>query len=108
MKMKVKSTGAELTAVWFDKDAVECNRLNARTKHRLAMIERAKQQRIEFRREMERNANRILVDAVIAGAVSVAGGCGLIHPALWVPIAILSACAACVRLGVWLSKAVGR
>ena len=108
MKMTVKSTGAELRAVWFDKEALECNRLNARTKHRLAMIKKAKEDKANFKREMERNANRILFDALVSGAVSVAGGCGLIHPALWVPIAIISACAACVRLGVWLSKAVDR
>ena len=106
MKMTVKSTGAELRAVWYDKEVLECARLNMRTKKRLEMIQKAKEQKMRFKREMEKNANHILFDVLVCGAVAVAGRFGLIHPVLWVPLSLIAVCGACVRLGVWFSKAV--
>ncbi len=101
----VKSTGAEMRAIFFDKEVLECARLNMRTKRRLEMRQKAKEEKVRFKREMEKNANRVLFDILLGGAVAFAGATGLIHPALWVPVAVIALCAACVRLGMWLGKA---
>ena len=106
--MKVRSTGAEMVGVFVDTEVLECARLNMRTKSRLNMLQKAKEEKVRFKREMERNANRILVDAVIGGAVALAGTSGLIHPAIWVSVSVIALCAACVRLGMWFGKVMSK
>ena len=106
--MTVKSTGAEMVGVFFDKEAIECNRLNIRTKQRLKMRQKAKEEKLRFKQEMERNANHILLDVAIGGAVALAGTSGLIHPAIWVSTAVVCLCAACVRVGLWFGKAANK
>lgn len=103
--MKVRSTGAEMVGVFVDTEVLECARLNMRTKNRLNMLQKAKEEKARFKREMERNANRILLDVVVGGAVALAGTSGLIHPAIWVSVSLVAVGAACVRLGMWFGKA---
>lgn len=43
--------------------------------------------------------------AVLSGAVCAAGTVGMIHPAIWIPAALVCLCAACVRFGAWFGRA---
>ncbi len=100
--------GTKMMGVFVDTEVIECARLNMRTKRRLEMQQKAKEEKALFKREMERNANRILFDAVVGGAVALAGTSGLIHPALWVSVSVIALCAACVRLGMWFGKVASK
>jgi hypothetical protein len=106
MNMTVKSTGRKMQAIFIDQEALEFAKQNMRTKQRLEKCQKAKEERNRFKKEMERNANRVLIDVLACGAVALAGTSGLIHPGLWVPFSVIALCGACVRLGMWFGKAV--
>jgi hypothetical protein len=105
MNMTVKSTGQKMRAIFIDEDALEFAKQNMRTKQRIEKRKKAKEQKIRSKKEMERNANKILLDVLIAGVIASAGTSGLIHAALWVPGSLISFCVACVRLGMRFGKA---
>lgn len=103
--MTVKSTGAEMQAIFIDREALEFARFNMRTKNRINIRRKEKAAKVQFRKEMERIANRVLIDVAFGAAVAAAGTAGFIHPVIWTPAAIICLCAACVRLGMWFGKA---
>ena len=104
-------------AVFFDQESIECARLNLRTKKRMEEAQEAQVNADRKNRKAEAAKARfkayttktfciIAADCAAVWALSQAGTAGLIHPAIYVPAALLFLCAACVRLGAWIGRAV--
>ena len=104
--MTIEKTGDKMKAFFIDQEVLEHARLNMRTKKRIGKYEKERAAKSRRRKRMEKNANRILAEAGFGGAVAFAGSLGLIAPVIWIPVSIISLCAACVRLGMWLVRAV--
>lgn len=104
--MTVKSTGAEMKAIFIDREALEFAKMNMRTKNRINVRRNKKASKMRHRKNMKRIANRILIEVLFGGAVALAGTAGLIHPVIWTPAAIICLCSACVRLGMWFCMVV--
>lgn len=111
----IEKTDTETKGFYIDQDALECARLYARTKKRLANAEAVRRKAEQDRRKAERaeakrkayNQNtvkRILIYGGMIGAVTWAGTAGMIHPAICIPVAIICLCAACLRLGAWFGR----
>ena len=113
--IEVNDTGAK--SFYIDQDALECARLNAKTKKRIAKAEQIRRDAAQRRRKAEKlEAKRreynvrticyILGRCTVAAAVAWAGWAGLIHPVVSVPMITLCLCAACLRLGAWKERGV--
>ena len=111
----IEKTDTETKGFYIDQDALECARLYARTKKRLAHAEAVRHKAEQDRRKKERaeakrkayNQNtvkHILIYGGMIGAVTWAGTAGMIHPAICIPVAIICLCAACLRLGAWFGR----
>ena len=102
----IEKNDTETKAVFLDQDVIECARLNLRTKKRMGKYEKARAAKTRREKQMEKTAKHIAAEAAFAVGVAGAGAAGLISPYLWVPIAIISLCAACLRLGAFLGRVV--
>lgn len=102
----IENTGAGTRSVFIDQEVLECARLNLRTKERIEKQKKERAAKARHKKCMERTENRILAEAAFAVAVTMAGTAGMIHPAIWIPAAIICLCGACVRLGMWFGRAV--
>lgn len=111
--LEINDTGAR--SIFIDQDALECERLNARTEKRVARATEIKKEADRAKRIYEKQTARrrayaistvIYVLLCLLTAVGAVAGCvvGLIHPVVSVPVAILCLCVACLRLGVWVGK----
>lgn len=104
--MTIEKTDEKTQAVFIDQDVLECARLNMRIKKRIGKYEKINKAKIRNRKRMEKTANRILAEGGTGLAAAVFGLVGLIHPWLWIPIAIICLCVACLHLGALLGKKV--
>ena len=106
---------AETRSIFIDKDALECARLNARTKKRLAHAEAVrckaehdnrKKERAEARRKAYNlnTVKHLLIYGGMIGAVTWAGTAGMIHPAICIPVSLICLSGACLRLGAWFGR----
>jgi len=87
--------------------------LNDCSEERIAEQE-AKQREAEYRRKMAaetaarrkayniETAKYIILRCIVLSGVFGAGMAGMIHPYIYIPVALFCLCAACVRLGQWL------
>lgn len=117
----IEATDTETKGFFIDQDALECARLNAKTRKRLEEME-AKQREAEAKHQKAvkdrakakakrkaytlKAAAYIVSNCAICGAVAWAGIAGMIHPIISFPVSILCLCAACVRFGAWFGKVV--
>ena len=106
-------------AVFFDQESIECARLNLRTKKRMDEYQEAQVKADRRNRKAEAAKARfkayttrtfciIADDSLVVWAAVQAGIAGLIHPVVYLPVALLFLCAACVRLGAWIGKVVNK
>lgn len=111
----IEQTREGARSVFIDQEVLDCARLNMRTKKRIAESEakqnkadqirqKEKAAKVQFVKDRERTANRVLLDVVFGGAVAAAGTVGLIHPVIWTPTAIICLCVASLRLGAWFGR----
>lgn len=111
----VEKTEDKTRAVFIDQDALECARMNAQTKkkreHEEAMQQKAKLNRHKAEREKSRRKaytaktiKQTLLSFALSASVTAAGIAGLIHPIVYIPVAVFALCTACLRLGLWLGK----
>ena len=109
--VEVNDTGTK--SFYIDQDALECARLNARTKKRIAKAEQIRREAAQRRRnEAKLEAKRreynvrtmcyILSRCAVSVAAAWATWAGLVHPVVSVPVITFFLCAACLRLGKWL------
>lgn len=115
--MVIEKNDTETKGFYIDQDALECARLNAKVNKRIAEAAKAKQEaerkhkRAEAEKEKRKvytlNAVKVVLSSMAVCAASVwAGTAGLIHPIVYIPVAVLSLCAACLRLGALFGKVV--
>ena len=113
----IEVNDTETRGFFVDQDALECARLNALTKKRLAQAEAAKREAARTLRNAEKAVARrrayaaktfgfVLTRGGIIWAVMAAGIAGMIHPAIYIPVSLLCLCAACLRLGAWFGRTV--
>ena len=106
---------SETRSVFIDQDALECAKLNALTKKRIAQAEKAEREVARQQRRADKmaakrkaynaqTANYILGRCIVAVAATMAMCAGLIHPFVSVPVAAICLGAACVRFGTWLGR----
>ena len=106
---------AETRSIFIDQDALECARLNALTKKRIAKAEAARRKEYRNRRKTERvEAQRkaynldtikyILIRGGIIVAMVWAGMSGMVHPAICIPVSLFCLCTAFLRLGAWFGR----
>lgn len=106
---------AETRSVFIDQDVIECARLNALTKKRIAKTEAEHRKANRNRRKAEKVAAQrraytldtigyILTRGGIIGAMAWAGMYGMIHPIICVPVTVFCLCTACLRLGAWFGR----
>lgn len=111
----IEKSDTETKGFFIDQDAIECARLNALIKKRIAQKEAAKRKKEQALRniakaEAKRKAynlktiKTVLLHGGICGAVIWLGTAGMVHPAIWIPAAIIHLCAACVRCGIWFGR----
>lgn len=112
----IEKTDTKINGVFIDQDTIECARLNAYTKKHLAQAEAAKRKAYLARRKAEKAEARrkaynmktvktILIHGGICGASIWAGAAGMVHPGIWIPVALFGLCAVCVRCGAWFGRA---
>jgi hypothetical protein len=103
----------------IDQDSIEFAQLNTRTKKRIAKAEAEQREAERSRRRAEKaeakrtayniaTAKYILIRAAIMGAVTWAWTAGMIHPGIWIPVALFCLCTSCLRLGAWFGKGVSK
>ncbi|WP_406044077.1 hypothetical protein [Succinimonas sp.] len=111
----IEVSDGETRSVFIDQDAVECARLNARTKRRVSVATAKRDAEAQKRRKAEDQAEKrkeytvntmlhvLLRCLIIVGAV---WGCaaGMIHPVISIPVVVICLCSACLRLGAWLER----
>ena len=108
---------AESRSIFIDQDALECARLNALTKKRVAKAEADQRKADRNRRKAEAAKARrtaytlntvfyILIRCVVLGAVTWAGTAQMIHPVICVPVFLFCLCSACLRLGTWFGRVI--
>lgn len=100
--MTIEKTDESTKAVFIDQEALECARLNLRTKKRITEEEMEKRNKERAKKRTERIRNRIITNAGIGAAVAFGGMAGMIHPLLCVPVSIGFICLACVGFGVYM------
>ena len=101
----IAKTDEKTEAVFIDQDVIECARLNMRTTKRINRRKKEQAAKARHKRNMRKAANRIIAEAGIGGAVALAGMAGMISPYLFIPVSIISVCAACMHFGAWIGKA---
>jgi hypothetical protein len=117
--MVIEKTDTETKGFYIDQDALECARLNAKVNKRLAEAEQAKQEAARKHRKAEaikakrkaytkHTAGYVLSRLAVCTALVWAGTAGLIHPVVYIPVALVSLCAACLRLGALFGKVVAK
>ena len=115
--MVIEKTDTETKGFYIDQDALECARFNAKVNKRLAEAEKAKQEAERKRQRAEaakakrkaytmNAAKAVLFRLAICTAAVWAGTAGLIHPVIYIPVVLVSLCAACLRLGALFGKVV--
>lgn len=111
----IEKTDRETRGFYIDQDTIECARLNALTKQRIANMESAQRKVDHIRRKEEKaRAKRrkntmktfahIFTSITAGGAVAWAGIAGMISPVIFIPTSILCLCMACLRLGAWFGR----
>ena len=111
----IEKTDTTTKGFYIDQDALECARLNAQTKKRIAKAEaqqyeafmqHRKKAQAKARRKAYSNKSAASVAALLmlSGAVALAGMAGMIHPAIWVSTHLVCLCAACLRFGTWFGR----
>lgn len=112
--IEVNDTGTK--GFYIDQDVLECARLNAKTKKRVAKAElirreatlrRRKAERLEAKRR-EYNVRTIcyvLGRCAVSVALAWATVAGMARPIVSVPVITLCLCGACLRLGAWMGRA---
>lgn len=109
----IEVNDTEAKSFYIDQDALECARLNAKTKKRIAKAEQIRREADQRRRkEAKLEAQRreynvrsicyILSRCMVSMAIAWATWSGMIHPMVSVPVITFFLCAACLRLGVWM------
>lgn len=109
--IEVNDTGTK--GFYIDQDALECARLNEKTKRRAAKEERMQREaERKSRKEAYRAAKRreytvrticyILSRCAAAVCAAVATCFGMAHPVLGAAVVALCICSACLRLGAWI------
>lgn len=113
----IEVNDTETRSIFFDHEVVEFAKLNALTKKRLAQAEANRAEYARNCRKAEKAVARRTAYTVntffhalgrfaVAGAAVWAGIAGFIHPFVFLPVALISCCTACGRLGVWFGKVV--
>jgi hypothetical protein len=100
--MTIEKTDESTKAVFIDQEALECARLNMRTKERVNEGEIERRNKARAKKRIERVRNRIFANAGIGAAVAFAGLTGMIHALLWVPVAIGFLCLGCIGIGAYM------
>ena len=111
----MEKTDTETKCFYIDQDALECARLNAKTKKRVERLE-AKQREAEAkcRKEAKEKAKRkaytietikyVAVRALYTGALAAAVAADLDSLYLFIPVFIICLSGACLRLGAWFVR----
>ena len=113
----IEVNDTETKGFYIDQDALECARLNALTSKQLKKVEAKKREADHRQRMVEKAKARrkaytlntigyILIRCGVSVAAAWGMIAGLIHPVITIPVILLSICTACVRLGMWMAKAV--
>lgn len=113
--MVIERNDTETKGFYIDQDALECARFNAKVNKRIAEAEKAKQEaeRKHQRAEVEKakrkaytmnSAKAVLFRLAVCAALVWAGTAGLVHPVIYIPVALVSLCAACLRLGALFGR----
>ena len=124
----IEKNDTETKGFYIDQDVLECTRQNAKVAKRLDEAEKAKQKAIAeaekarkaYERKMKKaeaekakrraytlDAVRVVASSMaLCVAVVWAGTADMIHPAIYIPVALVSLCAACLRLGALFGKVV--
>ena len=111
----IEVTDTETKGFFVDQEAVEMARLHSAIKRNRAKHEAERREAERNRRRVEKAEARrkaynlntvfyILIRCVICAAVVWAGMAGLVHPVIFIPVAVFCLCAACLRFGVWFGK----
>lgn len=111
----IENTGAETKAVFVDQEALECARLNARTKKRIAEAAKTQKENQRIQRNAEKEQARfraytmktlkdVLICGGIIGIASYGGYIGMIHPLIAIPAMLICLCTASVKAGMWFGK----
>ena len=107
----IEQSGTETSNVYFDPEALEFARLNAQTRKRRENAEAEESNRkqlaaMKAQRKAcaAKNISFVLADCAVSVACVWAGTAGMIHPAIFIPVAVACLCAACVRFGAWLGR----
>lgn len=106
---------AETKAVFIDQDVLECDRLNKRTENRIAeaVKDQKEDQRIQRKAEKElarfraytmKTLKDVLLCGGIIGLAVFGKSCGMIHPAIAIPVVLICLCTASVKAGMWFGK----
>ena len=117
--MVIERNDTETKGFYIDQDALECARFNAKVNKRLAEAEKAKQEADrKHRREEAAKAKRkaytmnsakaVLFRLAVCTALVWAGTAGLVNPVIYIPVALVSLCGACLRLGALFGKVVAK
>jgi hypothetical protein len=111
----IEMNDTEAKAVFIDRETLEFARQNAKTAKRIANAE-AKHRHLVRKFKAEKRANdrqkayniesakRILFHGSVIGGMVYGCMVGLIHPIISVPVALVSLCATCLRLGAWFGR----
>lgn len=111
----IEVTDTATTGFFIDEERLEFARMNAAAKKHRAAQEKAAQAEERNRRRAakaaaQRRAYNIRTFAYVAsrfavcGGVAVGGTVGMIHPAIYIPVALLCLATACLRLGTWFGR----
>ena len=97
--VEVNDTGTQ--SVFIDQDVVECARLNAKIKQREEAARKSEKRSAKRKAYADRTAAHVLLNC--SAIVCAVWGCvaGLIHPVIALPVAVVSLCGACLRIGAW-------
>ena len=117
--MVIEKNDMETRGFYIDQDALECARFNAKVNKRLAEAAKAKQEaerkhkRAEAAKAKQKAytmnaAKAVLFRLAICTAAVWAGTAGLVHPVIYIPVVLVSLCAACLRLGALFGKVVAK
>lgn len=110
----IEKTDTETRGCFIEEEILELEMLNARSNKRMA--EEAEQREADHRRKMaEKEAARrkaykiesikyIILRFAVLGGVVWAGTAGMIHPYIFIPVALFCLCAACLRIGEWFGR----
>lgn len=113
----IEKTDTETWGHFIEEEVLELERLNARSDKRIAEEEAQQREAEHHRRTADKAAARrkaynietikyILLRFIVLGGVIWAGTAEMIHPTIYIPVALFCLCAACVRLGMWLGRGV--